>query len=127
AEQGGLPRGHAHQPRLPADLRRARVRGLARAEPVPAERPALRRGGVARADDAARSAPRHGPDRGGGAQGERPRRAAREGLMRARVLATALVLAAVVRASSETAAMPSARLIARVYDSGFADAHDTYN
>ncbi|HEU0090629.1 MAG TPA: hypothetical protein VFS78_00850, partial [Vicinamibacteria bacterium] len=47
--------------------------------------------------------------------------------MSARVLATVLVLAAVVRAGSETAATPSSRLIARVYDSGFADAHDTYN
>jgi len=47
--------------------------------------------------------------------------------MSARVLATVLVLAAVVRAGGETAATPSARLIARVYDSGFADAHDTYN
>jgi hypothetical protein len=47
--------------------------------------------------------------------------------MGARVLATVLVLTAVVRAGSETAATPSSRLIARVYDSGFADAHDTYN
>ena len=48
---------------------RAALARLARAQPLPAERPPLRGGGVADADDAARPAGRHGPDRRGGAQG----------------------------------------------------------
>ena len=68
------------EPRLPADLRRARLRGVARAEPLPAERPALRGGGLAHADDAAGPARRHGPDRRGGAQDADARGAAGEGM-----------------------------------------------
>ena len=40
-------------------------------------------------------------------------------------LACALALAALVRAGDDAAA--THRLVAHVYDSGFADAHDTYN
>jgi len=43
----------------------------------------------------------------------------------ARLATSALVLAVAVHAASETTT--PARLIARVYDSGFAEAHDTYN
>jgi hypothetical protein len=43
----------------------------------------------------------------------------------ARLTTAALVLAAAIHAAGETTT--PARLIARVYDSGFAEAHDTYN